>query len=60
MKYSRKPFAYKVTTFYYYDPHELYYYPFTYNTYAGVDPRRLLNANTVSESDLKQVSDSDS
>ena len=55
-----KQFAYKVTTFYYYDPHELYYYPFTYNTYAGVDPRRLLNENTVSESDLKQVSDSDS
>ena len=58
MKYSRKPRFTHGTC--YYDPHELYYYPFTYNTYAGVDPRRLLNENTVSESDLKQVSDSDS
>ena len=49
-----KQFAYKVTTFYYYDPHELYYYPFTYNTYAGIDPKPLVNTDTVSASDIKK------
>ena len=53
-------FAYKVVTFYYYDSHELYYYPFTYNTYAGVDPRRIFSSDTISDSDLKNVSNSDS
>lgn len=53
-------FAYKVVAFYYYDPHQMYYYPFTYNTYAGVDPRRLLGPDMGSSSDVNQVSDSDS
>lgn len=58
-----KQFAYKVIT--YYDESELtsqpilYYYPFTYNTYAGVDPRPVLKADAVSASDLNNVSDSD-
>ena len=58
-----KQFAYKVVT--YFDESEpsdtpvLYYYPFTYNTYAGVDPRPVLKADAVSASDLKNVSNSE-
>lgn len=57
-----KQFAYKVIT--YYDESELsdkptlYYYPFTYNTYAGIDPRPVVGINDVSASDWK-VSNSD-
>ena len=55
-----KQFAYKVVTYYDDDHQILYYYPFTYNTYAGVDPKPVLSSDMVSASDLKQVSDSDS
>lgn len=59
-----KQFAYKVVTFYndseLSDKPTLYYYPFTYNTYAGVDPKPVLKSDAVSSSDLVQVSDSDS
>ena len=59
-----KQFAYKVVTFY--DESELssqpilYYYPFTYNTYAGVDPRPVQGSDAVSSTDPDSVSDSDS
>ncbi len=53
-----RQFAYKVIT--YFDESELsnkptlYYYPFTYNTYAGIDPKPLVNTDTVSASDIKK------
>ncbi|MBQ9901122.1 MAG: hypothetical protein IJM51_01860 [Clostridia bacterium] len=60
-----KQFAYKVVT--YYDESNitshpvLYYYPFTYNTYAGIDPRPLLKEGDTSyERSNNSVSDSDS
>lgn len=59
-----KQFAYKVLT--YYDESELtrqpvlYYYPFTYNTYVGIEPRPVRSAGYVSPSDMKKASDSDS
>ena len=57
-----KQFAYKVVT--YYDESELtkkpilYYYPFTYNTYAGIDPKPVMSTETVSESDAKKTDSS--
>ena len=57
-----KQFAYKVVT--YYDESELtkkpilYYYPFTYNTYAGIDPKPVMSTETVSESDVKKTDSS--
>ena len=57
-------FAYKVIT--YYDENDitqqpaLYYYPFTYNTYAGIDPRPLLKPGESSFDEANNVSHSDS
>ena len=60
-----RQFAYKVIT--YYDESDLtnqpvlYYYPFTYNTYAGIDSRPLLKPGDTSFDDANQnVSNSDS
>ena len=56
-------FAYKVVTFY--DESNLstqpvlFYYPFTYNTYAGIDPRPLLKPGDTSYEDADKVSHSD-
>lgn len=58
-----KQFAYKVLT--YYDESdvtrqpELYYYPFTYNSYAGIDPRPVLKEGTASANQTQNVSESD-
>ncbi len=60
-----KQFAYKVIT--YYDESNLnsqptlYYYPFTYNLYAGIDPRALEapGTNHPSSGESKTVTDSD-
>ena len=59
-----KEFAYKVIT--YYDesdltkPPVLYYYPFTYNTYAGIDPKPVLKPGETASESTDKVSDSDS
>ena len=37
----------------------LFYYPFTYNTYAGIDPRPLLKPGDTSYEDADKVSHSD-
>lgn len=59
-----KQFAYKVITFYSSEEGQegLYYYPFTFKLYAGVDPVSITQTDAnraVSDSDLQEISRSD-